>query len=69
MTKFMLENDSIRESVEAGNPLKRNGNIFDMAGTILYLVSKAGAFTNGSIIIVDGGSHLHDSFMMGKSKL
>ena len=26
-----------------------------MAGIILYLVSKAGAFVNGSVMLVDGG--------------
>ena len=26
-----------------------------MAGIILYMVSKAGAYVNGSVILVDGG--------------
>ena len=68
MTKFMLENESVKERLEQTNPLKRNGTTEDMAGTILYLVSRAGAFTNGAIITIDGGAHLHDPGM-GISKM
>ncbi|GAM41181.1 hypothetical protein TCE0_041f14115 [Talaromyces pinophilus] len=35
-------------------PLRRLGNEEDMGGTILYLASKAGAYTNGTIMLVDG---------------
>jgi NAD(P)-dependent dehydrogenase (short-subunit alcohol dehydrogenase family) len=66
MTKFMYDNDSLKEAIETSNPLKRSGNPHDMAGTILYLVSKAGAFTNGTVVVVDGGAHLHDSFLTAK---
>lgn len=36
-------------------PAQRVGDEEDMAGTILYLVSKAGAFCNGTVVMVDGG--------------
>lgn len=36
-------------------PLQRFGTEEEMAGTILYLASKAGAYCSGSVIIVDGG--------------
>ncbi|CEJ91347.1 hypothetical protein VHEMI07065 [[Torrubiella] hemipterigena] len=36
-------------------PLRRLGNEQDMGGTILYLASKAGAYTNGTTMVVDGG--------------
>jgi len=36
-------------------PLKRPGTIEDMAGAILYLTSRAGAYLNGSVIVTDGG--------------
>lgn len=61
MTKFMMENESIKNALEERNPLKRNGTLSDMAGTAVYLVSKAGAWTNGAVIVLDGGSYLHDS--------
>ena len=36
-------------------PLKRIGNASDMAGTAIYLASRASAFMTGEIIKVDGG--------------
>ncbi|TVY19593.1 Short-chain dehydrogenase/reductase SAT3, partial [Lachnellula arida] len=37
------------------NPSLRAGNKEDMAGAILYLTSRAGGFSNGSVHLVDGG--------------
>ncbi len=36
-------------------PLKRTGTEKDMAGMILYIASRAGAYCNGSVIVADGG--------------
>ncbi|MCJ1370762.1 hypothetical protein MMC20_001975 [Loxospora ochrophaea] len=36
-------------------PAERAGSEQDMAGVILYMASKAGAFLNGSVLLVDGG--------------
>jgi NAD(P)-dependent dehydrogenase (short-subunit alcohol dehydrogenase family) len=36
-------------------PLGRMGDNMDMAGQILYLASRAGAYLNGNTIVVDGG--------------
>lgn len=36
-------------------PLGRMGDDADMAGQILYLASRAGAYLNGNTIVVDGG--------------
>lgn len=36
-------------------PAERAGSEEDMAGVILYMVSKAGAYVNGSVMLVDGG--------------
>lgn len=43
--------DRIREGV----PLKRLGEPADVAGTAIYLASRAGAYVNGAVIPVDGG--------------
>jgi NAD(P)-dependent dehydrogenase (short-subunit alcohol dehydrogenase family) len=43
--------EKIRQSV----PLKRIGEPADMAGTAIYLASKAGAYVSGTVIPVDGG--------------
>jgi len=36
-------------------PLGRMGDASDMAGQILYLASRAGAYCNGNVILIDGG--------------
>lgn len=36
-------------------PLERPGNIDDMGGLILYLVSRAGSYANGGVFLSDGG--------------
>jgi len=53
MMAATLENfgDSIRASV----PLHRIGEPSDMAGTAIFLSSKAGAYITGTVIPVDGG--------------
>lgn len=36
-------------------PLLRAGNDEDMAGAIIYLASKAGAYCTGTVVVSDGG--------------
>lgn len=36
-------------------PVERLGKLEDMAGLILFMVSAAGAYLDGSIIALDGG--------------
>ena len=36
-------------------PSERIGSEEDMAGTILYMASRAGAYLNGNIMLIDGG--------------
>jgi NAD(P)-dependent dehydrogenase (short-subunit alcohol dehydrogenase family) len=36
-------------------PAERAGTEEDMAGAVLYMCSKAGAYLNGNVLIVDGG--------------
>jgi NAD(P)-dependent dehydrogenase (short-subunit alcohol dehydrogenase family) len=44
------------DSIGEGNPRGRMGTMEDIAGTAIYLSSRAGAYTVGDIIICDGGS-------------
>jgi NAD(P)-dependent dehydrogenase (short-subunit alcohol dehydrogenase family) len=37
-------------------PVERIGTEEDMAGCILYLTSRAGAYLSGSVMLTDGGS-------------
>jgi NAD(P)-dependent dehydrogenase (short-subunit alcohol dehydrogenase family) len=36
-------------------PAQRAGSKEDIAGVLLYLASRAGAYVNGSVMLVDGG--------------
>ena len=47
--------ESFGEQIAASAPLKRIGRPDDMAGTAIYLASRAGAYLTGAIIPVDGG--------------
>jgi NAD(P)-dependent dehydrogenase (short-subunit alcohol dehydrogenase family) len=47
--------DAFGEQIAANAPLKRIGRPDDMAGTAIFLSSRAGAYLTGTIIPVDGG--------------
>jgi NAD(P)-dependent dehydrogenase (short-subunit alcohol dehydrogenase family) len=54
MTEYLLDNR--RDQIERNSPLKRIGKPEEMAGLAIYLASRAGAYTNGTVIAVDGGT-------------
>lgn len=57
-TKFseaLFANKDIYDRCVAEIPLRRHAEPREMAGTVLYLVSDAGSYTNGECIVVDGG--------------
>ena len=47
-----------RSAIEQACPLQRIGKAEEMAGVTIYLASRAGAYTNGAIIPVDGGTSI-----------
>ncbi len=47
--------ESFGEQIAAGAPLKRIGRPDDMAGTAIFLASRAGAYLTGVVLPVDGG--------------
>ena len=53
MTEHMLKAHA--DQINAQNPRGRIGSPEDIAGTAIYLSSRAGAYTTGHVIPVDGG--------------
>ena len=47
--------EAFGEQIKASAPLKRIGRPDDMAGTAIFLASRAGAYLTGAVIPVDGG--------------
>ena len=58
MTQFMMESEEGMKEFESTCPLGRVGGPEDMAGLALFLGSRAGAYMNGAIIPIDGGTVL-----------
>ncbi|MEU5904633.1 SDR family oxidoreductase [Micromonospora sp. NPDC047467] len=59
MMAFALDDPASRASIEQQVPLGRIGRPEDMAGTAIYLSSRAGAYLTGAVIPVDGGITTH----------
>jgi NAD(P)-dependent dehydrogenase (short-subunit alcohol dehydrogenase family) len=57
MTKFAIGSDEGRAHAASAVPIGRVGEPADLAGTILYLTGRAGAYTTGAIVPLDGGIH------------
>ncbi|KAI9307473.1 hypothetical protein BJ944DRAFT_153370, partial [Cunninghamella echinulata] len=47
--------DAFEEIIKSKIPVGRIGEPEDIAGTCIYLASRAGAYTTGAVIVVDGG--------------
>ncbi len=55
MTAFALKDPAIRERAEANIPVGRLGRKEDIAGALLFLCGRGGAYTTGAILPLDGG--------------
>jgi NAD(P)-dependent dehydrogenase (short-subunit alcohol dehydrogenase family) len=55
MMDYRLADPDSRKMVEASVPRRRIGTPEDIAGTVIFLASRAGAYTTGAIVPVDGG--------------
>lgn len=47
------------DDIAADSPMGRAGQPEEIAGILVYLASRAGAYTNGTVIPVDGGTHIN----------
>ena len=55
MTAFVTADPQKRAIVAAGVPFGRIGEPRDLAGTVLFLAGRGGAYTTGAVIPLDGG--------------
>lgn len=55
MMAYRLADPENRRLVESANPRGRIGSPHDVAGTVIFLASRAGAYITGAVIPVDGG--------------
>lgn len=56
MTKAAVDNDEIYKMAVAQIPRGRAGEPEDIAGTAIFLTSRAGAWVDGHTIVLDGGA-------------
>jgi NAD(P)-dependent dehydrogenase (short-subunit alcohol dehydrogenase family) len=59
MMAFILDAEGGEELVSGGVPMGRIGRPEDVAGTVIYLASRAGSYLTGAVIPVDGGLSTH----------
>jgi 7-alpha-hydroxysteroid dehydrogenase len=52
---IVLTDDGLRTAMEDATPLRRIGDPTDIAATVLYLASPAGAYVTGKLVEADGG--------------
>ena len=53
--QIVLDDDSMRTTMEHATPLGRIGDPEEIASAVLFLASKAGGYVTGKVIEVDGG--------------
>lgn len=59
MMGYLLDDETSRARIASKVPRKRIGTPEDVAGAVIYLASRAGAFLTGALIPVDGGLSTH----------
>ena len=61
--------DNFRSEIVDSIPLTRIGTPEDVAGSALFLASRAGAYMNGALVTLDGGAVASSSHVNVRSKL
>lgn len=59
MTRTVFADDATTDAVIQNIPLQRAGRAEDIAGTAIFLSSRAGSYLTGAVIPVDGGVSTH----------
>jgi 7-alpha-hydroxysteroid dehydrogenase len=53
--EFVASHEETKQGMEAVTPLRRIGEVEDIAATTLWLASRAGGYVTGKVVEVDGG--------------
>ncbi len=53
--EFVAGDETTRTAMEEVTPLRRIGDVDDIAATVIYLASRAGGYLTGKVLEVDGG--------------
>jgi NAD(P)-dependent dehydrogenase (short-subunit alcohol dehydrogenase family) len=56
LTEGMRASEKISQNLLQRIPIKRFGEVDEVAGAALYLASESSSFTTGSVLVVDGGT-------------
>lgn len=59
MMAYLLDDPASREAIARSVPRGRIGTPEDVAGAVIFLASRAGAYLTGAVIPVDGGISTH----------
>jgi NAD(P)-dependent dehydrogenase (short-subunit alcohol dehydrogenase family) len=59
MTQAWLDDTAFREMFFQHNVIGRAAQPEEVAGAVLHLCSEAASFTNGAVLVVDGGQIAH----------
>ncbi len=60
LSKGLMEDAGFMQRRLAMTPLRRVGEVHEIAGVAIWLASRAGAFVTGQNIVVDGGTLISD---------
>lgn len=55
LTKSFVDTPDYQKQIKATTPLRRVGDVADVAGSALFLVSDMSAYMSGAIVTLDGG--------------
>ena len=53
--EIVLTNEDIHQSMVEGTPMKRLGEVTDIAAAAMYLASPAASYVTGQVLGIDGG--------------
>ena len=56
MLESLMDNADEKQRFENGNMLKRLGQVDELNGTVLLLMSDAGSYMTGDDVLVDAGA-------------